>query len=117
MKTVIVTIAIFVLLALLAFQSLIASDVRNSHNFLSAQRNFIHDAAATSCLAKAEMIMTAISRDWEYRDIARPDNDIKQGQEYRDILIVHVKPPRNFAKDLGVKFFFDAKGCLAPSRF
>jgi len=105
-------IAFLALLALLAYQSLIAWDVRNVRDSGRAYASFVRDAAASNCLPKDALLETAIARDWDFEDSPQPPFRSYTPKGFNDSIRVFVEPQLNFAKEPGIRFFFDDNGCL-----
>lgn len=112
MRKVILTLLLLVTLVLLAYQSLIAWDVRNSRQFSRAYSYFLSDAAALGCLQKEALIRAAKDRNWEIEDNRQPPFRSRSPDEFAEALRVFVEPQLNFSKEPGVMFFFDEAGCL-----
>ncbi|UWQ76433.1 hypothetical protein [Leisingera sp. M658] len=112
MKRVILPLLLLVALVLLAYQSLIAWDVRNTKHFYRAYSYFLTDAAALGCLRKETLIKAAKARGWGYEDNRQPPYRSWSPDEFLETLRVFVEPQLNFAKEPGVTLFFDDGGCL-----
>ncbi|WP_291737884.1 hypothetical protein [Leisingera sp. F5] len=112
MKKAILPSLLLVTLVLLAYQSLIAWDVRNSRRFNKAYGYFLSDAAALGCLSKEALIQAAEARGWEYEDNRQPPYRSWSPDEFSVALRVFVEPQLNFSKEPGAMFFFDDAGCL-----
>ncbi|MEL7258299.1 MAG: hypothetical protein AAFN80_10725 [Pseudomonadota bacterium] len=112
MRMVIVVIFIFVLCCLLAYQSLIAWDVRNVRDSQRAYVNFIFDAATLDCVRRTSIIQTAEARGWQIEDDRQPPFRSWSPDNWTKAVRVFIKPQLNFAKEPGVMFFFDDEDCL-----
>lgn len=112
MKRVVLPFLFFVAVVLLAYQSLIAWDVRNVRNFHSSYSGLLKDASVLSCLTKDALVEASKARGWEYEDNRQPPYRSGAPDEFALALRVFVKPQLNFAKEAGVMFFFDYAGCL-----
>jgi hypothetical protein len=110
MKNALLILTIIVLLALLAYQSLIAWDVRNVRKFAYANLRLHQTAAANACVPKTAILEAVADRGWNFEE--SPELVFGAPAEYKDVIRVFVEPPLNFAKlPGGVQFFFDRSGC------
>lgn len=105
-------VAIIVLCCLLAYQSLIAWDVRNVRDSQRAYSNFVFDAAALGCVRRAYIIRTAETRGWDFEDDRQPPFRSWSPDDWAVAVRVFIEPQLNFSKEPGVMFFFDNEDCL-----
>lgn len=112
MKTVIYWGAVFILLSLLAYQSLIAWDVRNVQGFQHAYGQFVKDAATSGCVTRSSIIQAAEVREWEFEDDRQSPFRSSSPKEWSVAVRVFTVPPLNFSKEPGVMFFFDERDCM-----
>ncbi len=103
---------IFILLCLLAYQSLIAWDVRNVRGFQRAYSEFVKDAATSGCVTRLSIIEAAEAREWEFEDDRQPPFRSSSPEVWAVAVRVFTVPPLNFSKEPGVIFFFDKKDCM-----
>lgn len=112
MRMAITVIAFIVLSCLLAYQSLIAWDVRNVRDSQRAYINFVFDSATLGCVSRASIIQTAKARDWQVEDDREPPFRSGSPDNWTVAVRVFIEPQLNFAKEPGVMFFFDKDDCL-----
>ncbi len=112
MKKAMIVVSFLILLGLLAYQTLIAWDVRNVRDSGRSFGYFMRDAAARNCLTKETLIQLAVERNWDYEDARQPVYRSFAPDEYAETLRVFMEPQLNFVKEPGVRFFFDSNGCL-----
>ena len=112
MRMAMAVVAIIVLCCLLAYQSLIAWDVRNVRDSQRAYSNFVFDAATLGCVRRASIIRTAETRGWDFEDDRQPPFRSWSPDNWTVAVRVFIEPQLNFAKEPGVMFFFDNEDCL-----
>lgn len=111
MRTALLALTIFVLLVLLAYQSLIAWDVRMLRKFAFASLSLHQSAAALACVPKTAILEAADERNWEIEEGAQITFRSSPPDTYAEAVRIHVQPPLNFSKEPGVMFYFDSQGC------
>ena len=112
MRKEIIVFAIIVLCCLLAYQSLIAWDVRNVRNSQRAIGNFVFDAATLGCVRRASVIRIAETRGSHFEDDRQPPFRSRSPDDWTTAVRVFIEPQLNFAKEPGVMFYFDDADCL-----
>mgnify|MGYP001794122158 CR=1 FL=1 len=112
MKHVIYIFLIVILTGALAYQSLIAWDIRNVRKFAYANLGLHRDAAAMACVSKESVLKAAKQRDWAFEEERGRIFRSSSPEVYANAVRVYVEPPLNFVKEPGVLFFFDTDGCF-----
>lgn len=112
MHKAVLAMLLFLALLLLAYQSLIAWDVRGVRAFQYSYGRFLKDAAAAGCLQKEAIVNSAKKRGWKIEENVQLPFRSGAPEEFSVAVRVFVEPPLNFSKEPGVKFFFDEAGCL-----
>lgn len=108
--------AMFILVCLLAYQSLIAWDVRNVRGFQRAYGQFFRDAATSGCVTRTAILDAAIDRGWEYENDRQPPFRSVSPDDWSIAVRVFTVPQLNFSKEPGVMFFFDENDCILPRK-